>query len=253
MPEYTTLLRSIGLNESEVAVYLAALEIGPAQPQALVERSGFSRPATYLAIEQLVQKGLMTSVHHGKRFQYSAEPPERLVNYGKSQVNALQSKVHDIERITEDLRLLQHGERPAVKFYEGVEGLKAILQDLADTKPESTEEIANMDTVREIFSVDELQAVQSILVKLKAKGRALLSGNVSAIRPGVEVRLLSKDEFGFYGDILIYGNRIAMVSFKGKIAGVVIENPVLADTYRTLFELAWRGAKDYPAFERISS
>ncbi|MBI5654945.1 hypothetical protein HZC53_04835 [Candidatus Uhrbacteria bacterium] len=248
MSDFKSLLRSIGLNESEVEVYLAALEGGPAQAQMLVKKSGFSRPATYLAIEQLMQKGLMSSVKFGKRYQYAAEPPERLVNYGKSQVNNLSTKVGEIEHGLDDLRLMQHGERPSVKFYEGVEGLKAILQDLADSKPESTLEIANMEAVRGVFTTEELQAVQRILVKIKAKGRALLSGKVNSIRPGVEARLLPKDEFGFYGDILVYGDKVAMVSFKGKMVGAVIENPVLAQTQRALFELAWRGAREYPEF-----
>ena len=247
MPDYKNLLRSIGLNESEAAVYLAALESGPAQPQALVKRSGFSRPATYLAIEQLVHKGLMSSVQKGKRFVYAAEPPERLVNFGRSQVNNLQIKVGEIERVIEDLHLMQRGERPSVKSFEGADGLKAILQDLVASKPESTEEIVNIDVLRKVFSNEELEAAQNILSKFKAKGRALLAGKVSAVRSGVQARLLP-EEFVFHGDILIFGNKIAMVSYKDKVMGVVIENAVLADTYRALFELAWRGAKEFPEF-----
>ncbi len=248
MPDYRNLIRSIGLNDSEVAVYLAALEGGPAQAQVLVKKSGFSRPATYLAIEQLMHKGLMSSVLKGKRNVYAAEPPERLVNFGKSQVDNLAVKVGEIESALDDLRLLRHGDRPAVKFYEGIEGLKAILQDLADAKPADTLEIANMDAVRGIFSTEELESVQKILTKIKAKGRAILAGKVSRVREGVEARLLPKGDFGFEGDILIYGSRIAMVSFKGRISGVVIENPIIAETYRALFELAWRSAKAYPEF-----
>jgi sugar-specific transcriptional regulator TrmB len=248
MPDYRNLIRSLGLNDSEVAVYLAALEGGPAQAQVLVKKSGFSRPATYLAIEQLMQKGLMSSVLKGKRHVYAAEPPERLVNYGKSQVNNLAVKVGEIESALDDLRMMRHGERPAVKFYEGVEGLKAILQDLADAKPDDTLEIADMDAVRGIFSADELEGVQKILTKIKAKGRALLAGKVTRVREGVEARLLPKDTFDFQGDILIYDSRIAMVSFKGRISGVVIDNRIIADTYRVLFELAWRSAQAYPEF-----
>jgi len=249
MPDYKNLLRSVGLNESEAAVYLAALEGGPAQPQMLVKRSGFSRPATYLAIEQLVQKGLMSSVQKGKRFVYAAEPPERLVNFGRSQVNNLSIKVGEIERVIDDLRLMQRGERPSVKSFEGADGLKAILQDLVASKPQSTEEIVNIDVLRKVFSGEELEAAQNILSKFKAKGRALLAGKVSAVRSGVEARLLP-EEFMFHGDILIYGDKIAMVSYKEKIMGVVVENAVLADTYRVLFELAWRGAEEYPLFEK---
>ncbi len=248
MPDYRSLIKSIGLNESEVAVYMAALETGPAQAQLLVKKSGFSRPATYLAIDQLVQKGLMTSIVKGKRNLYAAEPPERLVDFGRSQVNVLSSKVGEIEAVIEDLRLMRKGERPTVKFYEGIEGLKAIMHDLVESHPEMTYEIANLDAVKNVFSAQELESAQKIIAKFKAKGQALLAGKVSRVREGVEARLLPAELGEFFGDVIIYGDKVAMVSFKGKVSGVIAENKVLADTYRILFGLAWKGAEDLPEF-----
>lgn len=247
MPDYKSLLRSIGLNESEVAVYLTSLELGPAQAQLLVKRSGFSRPATYLAIEQLTKKGLLSSVLRGKRHLYAAEPPERLLNYGRARLDNMATKLTEVESVLEDLRLMQKGERPSAKFFEGPLGLRSILQDLVASKPESVDEICNIDSMRKLFSAKELEAAQNILDKHKARGRALFAGRISAVRKGVEARILPK-EFQFDGDILIYNNKIAMVSYKDKILGVVIENPILANTYRVLFELAWRGAREYPKF-----
>jgi len=249
MPDYRNLIRSIGLNDSEVAVYLAALEGGPAQAQVLVKKSGFSRPATYLAIEQLMQKGLMSSVLKGKRNVYAAEPPERLVNFGKSRLDDMQVKIGEVENVLDELRLMQKGERPTVKYFQGPEGLKAIMRDLVASKPETTEEIVNIDALYRVFSGKELEEAQKILDKSKAKGRALLSGKVSAVRENIEAKLLPK-EFAFDGDLLVYGDKVAMVSYTDRIMGVVIENAAMAQTYRVLFELAWRGAKDIPAIKK---
>lgn len=251
MPDYKSLLRSIGLNDSEAAVYLASLETGPAQPQLLVKKSGFSRPATYLAIEQLVRKGLMSSVQKGKRYLYSAEPPERLVHFGRTRIEDMNVKIGEVESVIDNLRLLQKGERPTVKFFEGPEGLKAILRDLVASKPESTEEIANIDALYRVFTGKELQEAQKILDKSKAKGRALLSGKVSSVRENIEAKLLPK-ELEFDGDLLVYGDKVAMVSYTDRIMGVVVENPAMAQTYRVLFELAWRGAKDIPEIKKAA-
>jgi len=243
MPDYLGLLRSVGLNESEAQIYLTNLEVGPAAPQLLVEKSGFSRPATYLAIDQLVQKGLLHSVKRGKRNLYVAESPERLLRYARGYAQKVDAKVADIADVLDDLKLMQRGERPLVKFYEGADGLKEILEDLVESDPESTEEIANIDAVKEIFSTAELRDVQNILDKRKTKGRALLMGDVKETRSKIETRILPKGSFDFDGDLLIYGDKVAMVSFKGKIVGVVVESKVIADTHRVLFELAWRTAK----------
>jgi len=245
MASYKTILKNLGLNDSEIAIYLTCLQTGPAQPQELVKKSGFSRPATYLAIEQLTVKGLLSSASHGKRKIYAAEPPERLVHYGKTKVNDLNQNVEDLENQIQALKLMERGDKPVAKYFEGIDGLRSILQDLADTKPAFTEEITNVDVVRKVFQNKDLESVQTKLEKMKTPGRALFSGDVKYVRKGVEARLLPKNEFNFEGDILLYADKIAMVSFTDKVIGVVIESPIIAQTYHTIFELAWRGAKTY--------
>jgi sugar-specific transcriptional regulator TrmB len=246
MANYTPLLRSLGLNESEADIYLTGLEIGPSSAQTLVKRTGYSRPAAYDAIDALLEKGLLSSQKRGKRFLYAAEPPERLVAFAESQAKVFESRVKQAASAVEDLKMLQHGERPTVKFFEGIEGLKAILLDVVSSKPETTLEIANLDAVNTFLSVTERKAVQSILVKNKSKGRALLLGEVARVRPGVEARVLPKGTFDFYGDLLVYGDKISMVTFKDRIVGAVVENGILADTWRVLFDLAWKGASSFP-------
>ncbi len=246
MPDFVQLLHSIGLNESEAKVYLTNLEVGSAPAQVLVKRSGFSRPATYDAIEQLMQKGLITATLRGKRKVYTAEAPEKLLSFGQIQVQGLQSKVEKISSLMDDLKFLQHGDRPLVKFYEGLDGLKMILNDLAETKPESTTEIVNVDALGTVFSSEELAGLQTYLSKLQSKGRALISGDVRVVRRGVEARILPTEKFPFTGDFIAYGNKLAIVTYKGKLVGVVIESEEVADTFRTLFDFAWKGASEYP-------
>ena len=246
MPDHRLLLQSAGLTPSESRVYLASLSFGPMTVIDLAKRATLSRPSTYAAIEALTAKGLMSSFLRGKRSLYTAEPPERLRGFVESEARKLQGKVGEIVEAIPDLKLLQRGERPSVKFFEGIEGLRAIAEDLTATKPDTTDEIANLDAVKDIFAAEELQKVRQVLITIKTRGRALLSGDVTAARPGVVARVLPKNTFNFFGDIVIYGNKIAMLTFKGKLLGVVIENSIIADTYRVLFDLAWQGAAPFP-------
>jgi sugar-specific transcriptional regulator TrmB len=244
--DYVQLLKSIGLNESEAKVYITSLEIGAAPAHILVTRSGFSRPATYQAIDLLIEKGLLISVLRGKRNVYIAESPEKLASYGEIQLSNFEHRVNDLKRATEEMRLLQRGERPVVKFYEGLDGLKMILSDVGDTKPESTTEIVNVDALGKVFTKEELAGLQTYLSKLRSNGRALLAGDVRVVRKGVEARILPGKEYPFAGDFLAYGNKLAIVTYQGKLVGVVIESEVIADTFRTLFDFAWKGATEYP-------
>lgn len=234
-------LRAIDLNESEAKIYITSLEIGPSSPQRLVARSGFSRPATYAAIDALIQKGLMTSAMNGKRRLYSAESPDRIMGYTKSFLQKMEAKAANIAEVVTDLKLIQHRDRPQVKMYEGIQGIKAILQDVVDSKPDTTEEIVNIDAVKKVFTTAELTAAQNILSKRKTGGRAIFYGDVTTVRGGIEARFLPKGTSPFQGDLLLYGNKVAMVTYTDHVMGVVVDNKAIADTYHALFELAWKG------------
>lgn len=60
-------LESLGLTEKEAAVYVAALELGASPAQKIAERAKVKRGTTYLAIESLTKRGLMSSVTKGKK------------------------------------------------------------------------------------------------------------------------------------------------------------------------------------------
>ena len=44
----------------------------------------------------------------------------------------------------------------------------------------------------------------------------------------------------------LFRNRIAIGSFTGKLAGVIIESEPMTDMMRRLFEMAWLGAGTLP-------
>jgi sugar-specific transcriptional regulator TrmB len=199
-----------------------------------------------------MQKGLVSSVLKGKRNVYAAEPPERLVNYGKSRLDDMRVKIGEVEAVVDNLRFLQKGERPTVKFFEGPEGLKSILRDLVASKPERIQEIVNIDALYHVFSGKELEEAHKILGKSKAKSRALLSGKVTALREGVKAKMVPK-ELSFDGDLLVYGDKIVLASYTDRIMGVLVENAAMARTFDVLFELAWRGAKEFPQFGKTPS
>ncbi|MFA6504367.1 MAG: helix-turn-helix domain-containing protein [Patescibacteria group bacterium] len=245
MSDFKKLFKPLGLNDSEIAIYLLCLEIGPAQPQALAKQSGFSRPSTYQAIDQLVNKGLMSSVLKGKRRVYAAEPPERIWHFGQTKLKELEIKVKEIADNMDELNGLRKGDRPTVKFFEGAGGIRSILSDLVESKPEMTYEITDENAVKNVFTLGDLQSAHKIMENAKGKGRAFLGGDGKYVRKGVEGRHLPKEQYSIAGDVLVFGNKTALVSYKGKAVGVVIENEEIANTLKTLFDIAWKSSDSF--------
>lgn len=243
MTQWEKLLRSLGFTESEANIYLLSLEMGASPVQDLAKRANVSRVTTYAVIESLMKDGLMSTVQKGKKNLYVAESPERLVSFVGSRLKTMEATLREIEHSLPDLRLLQRGEKPVVKLFEGIEGLRALQEDMVKTVPKHIDEVGNIQDIAAIFSREELQPFREQLDRLRISGRFLYTGNISHVaRKSVEIRHISHDKVMFHGDVIIYKNKTAFSTFHGKLLTVIVESEVIADTMRGLFELAWHSA-----------
>jgi len=246
MHDITPTLRSLGLLESEVKVYLAALEGGPSTVIDLAGATRLSRPATYTAIETLTERGLMSTVQAGKKRLFAAEHPDRLLQYAKRRESELRARVADLERALPELALRVGGEKPIVKLFEGKEGIQAIAEDIRETRPQRIDEITNVDAMRTALSNEDLLPIRHELERIGTRVRGLYAGTNLRPPPNVDARALPERYCRFRGNISVTSKRIAIVTFTGKLHSIMVESEDLSDTFRTLFELAWETAKEFP-------
>ncbi|MFA5184870.1 MAG: helix-turn-helix domain-containing protein [Patescibacteria group bacterium] len=246
MTQWNTLLKTLGFTESEAKIYLISLEMGPSSVQDIARKAKVSRVTTYAVIESLTERGLMSSVQKGKKTNYMAETPERLVSFVQTRMREMESTLKEVEAGITDLRLLQRGEKPVVKIYEGPEGIKAILDDITssiDDKKSVIMEVGNVDSIKNIFpGLEGLKPWRTELARRNIPSRGIfLSKEGYTPRPGANVRILPKEKFNFTGDVTIYKNKVALYTFKGKLVSVLIESEEIAETLRQLYEMAWQG------------
>ncbi|MBP7006073.1 helix-turn-helix domain-containing protein [Patescibacteria group bacterium] len=238
---WSHLLKALGLSESEAAIYLAALECGPSSVQDLAKKAHVSRVTTYAVIETLSARGLMSSVEKGKKHLFAAESPERLVSRMQTRVKEMEATLHEVQDAIHELKLMQRGEKPVVRMFEGDEAMKAIYEDLAATRPTHIDELGNLDELRKFVTIDHVTKQLEAGLK-KAKRRCLYitkETRENSQQDGEARRFLSDKEYHAHGDVLIYDKKIAVSSYRGKMISVLIESQEIADTLRALFHLAW--------------
>jgi len=102
-------LRKLGLKEKEVAVYLAALELGFDSVQNIAKKAGFSRPTVYEIIKALTSKGLMREIKRqgtvqGERSYFAAESPDALLGLLRTQKREVEEREREFVRIISALR-----------------------------------------------------------------------------------------------------------------------------------------------------
>ncbi|MBT3230688.1 TrmB family transcriptional regulator [Candidatus Uhrbacteria bacterium] len=238
----TPLLESIGLMPSESKVYLAALELGPSPVQAIAQKSGISRTAAYDAISQLSERGLMSSSIVGKKQLYAAEDPERIVSYLKEEQQKFKTKIEDVTRSIDALKLLGGGAKPIVKVYEGKEALTAYFDYIEKIKPREFDEISNVDDVYDYLDEGVLLSARSAYKHTPKNARILLQGTARNPRKGYQYRTLPED-LEFRGNITIFDKYIFFISYIGTMTVIVMESEMFANSMRALFETMWRSGK----------
>jgi sugar-specific transcriptional regulator TrmB len=250
-------LQKLGLSDKEAKVYLSSMELGPSPVQNIASKAGVNRATTYVMIESLIERGLMSSFEKGKKRFFTAESPDQLLSLLHQEETEAKEKTRQFENILPELKTLFAAaeEKPRLRFFEGVEGLKAIQEDVLKSKYESQEEIVALDEFDKIFPRQDPKGHRSEFVekmkKEKIVFRVIYTSKKGKVLPSgkdgeqSERRYIPSEKFPFATDIVIYGNKVALGACRGKIIGVIIESKEISEALRAIFNLAWEGAEKY--------
>jgi HTH-type transcriptional regulator, sugar sensing transcriptional regulator len=256
MDELTRELTHLGLTEKEAAVYLAAMELGPSVAQDIAKKAKVNRASTYVMIDSLKTRGLVSSYSKGKKKYFAAESPDRLQSMIRLQRQELEGKEAEFNNILPQLLALYNveGTKPQVRFLEGLEGIKTIQQEMAQLEGEVIQ-IFPMDDVHDFIGrvMDEShKKVQADVKRAHVPVRALaVVKNEEVLKDlpepiNTEIRVIPEKDFPIHGEVSVREDRVILFSYKSSLVAIVITSQVLADTIRALFDLAWVGAEKYP-------
>jgi sugar-specific transcriptional regulator TrmB len=247
MKDISAILYSLGFLESEVKTYLAALAHGPRTVLELTKLTKLSRQATYVVIESLTGRGLMSSVLRGKKRYYVAEDPDKVLSYAQRKEHEMRERISDLEHMLPELKLRMGGEKPTVRLFEGIEGLKTVIENIADAKPEYMYEIADLEALFTIIKPEELSSLVKKLKRVNTKVWGIYSGTPAGKTLQSNRIFLPKELSNFKSSIGVFGNKVCIMSYEGKMHSVIIENETITKVFILLLKLATKGAREYPS------
>ncbi len=250
---YENELQNLGLSEKEAKVYTTSLELGPDTVQNIAKASGINRATTYVQIDSLKEKGLMSEFEKGKKTYYVAESPEVLTNLINKEEVELNFKKLELGRVVPDLvkfydKISSSTEKPKIRFFEGEEGVSQIRADFLKTQNETVYGFINLDQVLNKFVKNRdnytekrvSKKIYSKLIYTKKTGRYDNEIEKDKLR---EMRYVKPDKFPFDADISIYRDKVAFISYKNDAVGVIIENKPIAETMKAIFNAIWENSK----------
>lgn len=132
-----TQLINLGLTDKEAKTYLASLELGTSSIQKIAEKAKVNRATTYVIIEDLIKKGLVSSFEQGKKTYFAATHPSQLLRIVREKQVELKQAEENLEKEILPELLSIHNvaeDQPKVRFFEGKEGIEAINNEFEKIK-----------------------------------------------------------------------------------------------------------------------
>lgn len=236
--DYKETLHGLGLGKKEVAIYLAALELGTANAASIAKKAGVQRTHFYDLSGKLLAGGFLTRTVRGKRQVFTALDPSLLVEVEEEKLRKLKEVLPEIKAIYNTT-----GQKPHISYFEGQQGIDQINEDTLRYQGE----IVGFTTPRFVTSRTRSTGKEFIAKRVAAGKHSRVIGENS---PEVrllqthdkeelrETRILSPDVFSSTVEIVLYGNKLAIVDYKHQW-GFIIEGNEIAQVMKMIFEIVW--------------
>lgn len=132
---YHEFLEKLGLSANEAKIYELLLTNGKVKARDLVDHSGLGRANVYALLGSLTQKGLV-SVSEGTQQIFQVTEPTQLTSLVDAQVRATERLQNDfraeLPKLLSTFNLTTG--KPAVRVFEGIDGLKEAIADSLEAK-----------------------------------------------------------------------------------------------------------------------
>ena len=247
-------LEELGLSKEEAKVYLVVLELGGSYVSAIAKKAGVHRVSCYHTLDNLVEKGIISTFTQNNIKYFAVESPKIIVNQIEERLHRAKKILPELLSITNALAY-----KPKIQYYEGLQGIKNIFEDTLIAKDEMLG-YTNLVELPQVVTEEYLRDYAERKIKRGIKTRMLSPISKQSLDyletyypksfdPNlVEILFINPKEFMFDYEINIYGDRVSLVSLNpDELMGMIIESPLYAKTQRAIFNLAWLGATSFVA------
>lgn len=235
------ILQKFGLDDKEAKVYLAILELGQSTITPIAERSGVKRTSIYYFIDHLVELGLVSKLDQEGKTTYTAESPERLLDYEKSRLELVREAIPFLMSSYNQLP-----GKPRISYFEGSEQVKNMLREEMKCEKEvlyiwpEEDVFEKVKDGRLLIEIDNARVSKGIYVKtIRFRGSGAFVSN-SASSPEFETRIAGQEYSAIKTGIALYdSSKVGIFSSKGESYGILIESQELYESMKVFHTLLW--------------
>ncbi len=237
------ILKTVGLNQKEALVYKAILENGPSSPQEVSHLSGLKRPTTYVILNKLVYQSIVFLIPYSEKKIYRIISPKELLDRMECKIEIVKEKIPELQALQKN----ETGEKPYVLLFDGVEGVKQIMNYKLE-EMENNEILHFMSTAsKKVINLFEgFTEYNSRLKKKNISVRGISPSNsiLKIYRNedqkfNRQIKELNLKEYKSNVSIEI-GKTWVKITDLYNLQGIVIQNKIITQSLKQIFEIIWK-------------
>lgn len=239
-------LKYLGLSKKETLVFWAFLNTKNISISKISAQTGIKRPTVYLTTERLVEKGfLKTKESQGKKI-YSIINPEIIIDSNNKKLEAAKNFIPFLEKIYN-----KEDSEQNVIHYKGRNEIKKVHQKILESKKEILwygegyiREFPEFRNSLTNYAINNKNFPGSRSIDLNNnfnRSHAKLKNTYKKIK--IQTRLLPADLFFSDSVVVIYDDKLLMISMGNEYFAILFDEKNVADLFRGIFELAWKSAE----------
>lgn len=235
-------LSVLGLNDKQVAIYTALLQLGRGSAYSVADKAGIKRPTAYVILRELIDKGLAERVPRVRKQMYRPISPEQAFGVAEEKLSLAKEKLPELLAMKKGADT-----KVNVLYFEGLKGLKQVMEYKRDE--DKGKEIlgfyatsTNLPTELTDYFADwnNKNARRHITMRgIVPDHESLQLYREQDRKHGRNMKIVSHAEFSSEVAIDI-SERIVRIHDYKNLQGIAIENADVAKTMREIFEMVWK-------------
>lgn len=248
MSDIQTILERAGMDPKSSEIYLILVQNGESTVPDILQHTELSRATVYDMLSYLIAEDFVTYRKEGRVAYYAPVHPNRLFALFEQKKQDLALLEQDMKVAVQSLSgsysLGQH--RPGVRYFEGVEGIKEILEDSLTSREEiyTYADIEAIVTYIDDINTEYVEKRDALGIKKKA-----IIADTSFSREYLrtyhiettDIRFLGAGTMPFHNVMQIYDDKISYITLtEHAIVGVIIQDAAIANMHKSLFLFSWQ-------------
>ncbi len=235
-------LQNYWFSEKEAKIYLTTLELGNSIASTIARRSDVNRVTTYSILNDFKKRWIANEITKDEVKYFSVISAELLFKKLEEKYESFKSKLPEFLAVAD-----KFGNKPKVQFFDGLEGIKHMYNDLLTYTEEPIRSfLGRNDMDEKLIEYFDTKFIPYRVSKW-ISAKVILSEHewdkwYSEINKDnlIETIHIPENQFDIFNEINIYGwNRISMAIYsKNKsMSWILIYSEELHKTFASIFDL----------------